>query len=77
MRQLTAGQKKALKQAAMNYKKERGRLPLSVDDLPYNNVVLPIDNMNPCEVFWQNANRFISDLFYGDMVVQSGGRVNG
>ena len=64
MRKLTAGQKKALKQAALNYKKEHGQLPTSVDDLDYHKVVLPIDNMNPCEVFWQNANRFISDMYF-------------
>jgi hypothetical protein len=64
MRKLTAGQKKALKQAALNYQKEHGTLPFSVDDFDYQKVTLPIDNMNPCEVFWQNANRFISDMYF-------------
>jgi hypothetical protein len=64
MRALTTKQKKALKQAALNYKNEHGKLPSSVDDFDYLKVVLPIDNMNPCEIFWQNANRFINDMFW-------------
>jgi hypothetical protein len=64
VRKLTAGQKKALKQAALKYKEEHGILPFSVDDFDYQKVTLPIDNMNPCEIFWQNANRFISDLYF-------------
>jgi hypothetical protein len=68
MRKLTAGQKKALKQAALNYKREHGELPVSVDNFDYYKVTLPIDNMNPCEVFWQNANRYIEDMYHDEVI---------
>jgi hypothetical protein len=64
MRNLTSMQKKLLKLAAIDYEKKHGQLPSCIDDLDYHKVVLPIGNINPCEVFWQNANRFISDLFF-------------
>ena len=69
MRQLTTQQKRALTKAIEDYKKEHGKFPFSIDDFDYHKVVLPIDNMNPCEIFWQNANRFIEDLYFS----QSGG----
>ena len=78
MRNLTSMQKKLLKQAAQEYKRKHDKLPFSVDDLDYHKVVLPIDNINPCEVFWQNANRFITDLYFEDMrVIKQGGFING
>lgn len=62
MRKLTAGQKKAIERIFIKYYNENRKAAISIDDFPYHDVVLPIDNMNPCEVFWQNANRFIDDL---------------
>ena len=67
MRKLTAQQKRALTKAAQDYKKEHGKFPSSTDDLDYTKVVLPIDNMNPCEVFYQNANRFLGDLYWKEI----------
>lgn len=62
MRKLTLMQKKLLKLAFNDYKRKTGHLPYSTDDLDYSTVVLLIDNINPCEVFWQNANRFLDDI---------------
>lgn len=61
MRKLTRKQKTMLTKAIEDYKRKEGKYPLSVDDFDYQDVVLPIDNVNPCEIFWQNANRFITD----------------
>ena len=59
MRNLTAQQKKALQKDVVDFCNENHSFPANVEDLKH---ALDIDNMNPCEVFWQNANRFIDDL---------------
>lgn len=60
MRQLTFTQKKLLRQAAEDCKRTCGRYPTNVDDLDHK-VAFLIDSINPCEIFWQNANRFLGD----------------
>jgi hypothetical protein len=59
MRKLTAGQKNALKKEVKKYYEIHNTFPISLDELDN---VLKIDNMNPNELFWQNAERFIDDL---------------
>jgi hypothetical protein len=59
MRELTARQKKALMQSVKAYCDERGSFPDSAQDLDNYD---EIEAMNPCEIFWQNANRFVGDL---------------
>lgn len=58
MRSLTAKQKKMLKASLIRYYNVNHMFPNDVFDLPDS---LEIDNINPCEVFWQNANRFMQD----------------
>jgi hypothetical protein len=59
MRKLNATQKKALTQAVTSYCKTTGSFPMNIDELDNLN---DIDNMNPNEMFWQNAERFVDDL---------------
>ena len=59
MRKLNARQKNALKQAVTGYCKKNNTFPPSIDELDNLN---DIDNMNPNEVFWQNAQMFVDDL---------------
>ena len=59
MRNLSAKQKKALEVAVNKYYAVHKSFPVFVSDLPEN---LEIYNMNPNEMFYQNANRFISDI---------------
>lgn len=65
MRKLTAKQKKMLKASVTKYYNDHHEFPIDVFDLPDN---LEIDNINPCELFWQNANRFMQDEIYKIMV---------
>ena len=59
MRKLNARQKSALKHALTSYCKKYNSFPTSIDELDNLN---DIDNMNPNELFWQNACGFVDDL---------------
>jgi len=59
MRKLNATQKSALRRAVTVYCKQYNSFPPSIDELDNLN---DIDNMNPNEVFWPNAQRFVDDL---------------
>ena len=59
MRNLNAQQKKALTQAVTAYCKKYNGFPTGIDELDNLNA---IDNMNPNEMFYPNANRFVDDL---------------
>jgi hypothetical protein len=61
MRNLTRGQKKLLKKAVDDYKERNGEYPRDIGDLD-SDVLETIDKLNPCEIFWQNVNRFLWDL---------------
>jgi hypothetical protein len=58
---ITAKQKKALKFAVKQHCDTTHRFPTSAEDLPEFDA---IGNMNPCEIYWQAANRFVQDLAY-------------
>jgi hypothetical protein len=60
MRQLTAKQQRLLKEQFKKNKIE------TVDEL-YPKVYDAIYNLNPHETFWQNADRFLSDLVFEDL----------
>ena len=59
MRGLTAVQKKALKKAVKNYFEKTGVYPVEANELEEFEA---IEALNPTEVFWQNANRYVWDL---------------
>jgi hypothetical protein len=59
MRKLNAKQKGALTRAVTSYCKKYNSFPPAIDELDNLN---DIDNMNPNEMFWSNANRFVDDL---------------
>lgn len=61
MRQLSAAQKKRLKK--LFEEAPEGRKPFGVDDIEYDDYA-EIEDLNPHETFHQNANQFISDLFF-------------
>ena len=56
---ITAKQKKALRIATIKFTKEKNSFPDTAEDLPEFDM---IGDMNPCEVYWQYANRFVEDL---------------
>lgn len=56
---LNAKQKKALTQAVDRYRRETGYYPIEATDLEEFE---DIERINPCEIFWQAANRFVYDL---------------
>ncbi len=59
MRKLTMAQKKQLRLSIEKYRKiNGGKFPNDVWDLPECN---KIDALNPCELWYQNANGFIFD----------------
>jgi len=59
-RQLTAQQKKALAAYQDKHKTSQGRTIIDVDDIDADEWYR-IDTMHPCEINWQNANRFLQD----------------
>lgn len=59
MRNLTAKQKSALSNEVKKYIKKYGEFPRALDELDNLN---DIDLLHPCEIFWQNANRYVDDL---------------
>jgi hypothetical protein len=59
MRELTVKQKKALKGRVIQYYSKYGCFPVALDEIDGLN---EIDNMNPCALFWSNADRFVDDL---------------
>lgn len=59
MRNLTTRQKNALLSEVKKYFNKYGAFPPSLDEL---NNLNDIDLMHPCEIFWQNANRYVDDL---------------
>ena len=59
MRSLTAVQKKALKKAVKRHFEKTGVYPVEANELEEFEA---IEAINPTEVFWQNANRYVWDL---------------
>jgi hypothetical protein len=59
MRTLTIKQKAALLNEVKKYFKKYGGFPGALDELDN---LEDIDLMHPCEIFWQNANRYVDDL---------------
>jgi hypothetical protein len=59
MRSLTTKQKSALLNEVKKYFDKYGEFPRALDEL---NNLEDIDLMHPCEIFWQNANRYVDDL---------------
>lgn len=60
MRKLTAKQKKLLTAEWKRLVAQGVKNPDS-SDIPAN-TYLAIDNINPCEIYWQNVNRLFDDL---------------
>jgi len=64
---LSAMQKKALKKAVSKFVEDNKRIlgvekyPSGADELPE---YLDIEAMHPTEVFWQEANRLVEDLYW-------------
>ncbi len=63
MRNLTATQKKALKKAVKRHFDKTGEYPVEASELEEYQA---IEEINPCEIFWQNANRFVYDLRFDE-----------
>jgi hypothetical protein len=63
MRQLTSRQKKMLDLYVSEFKDRNGRFPFSADELPGYQLD-NVDKVNPCELFWQNVNRYLVDKFF-------------
>ena len=62
MRQLTAGQKKALEDAVVRYYNLNHEYPIIVDDLEECETIEKMNAGN--EIFYMEANRFISDYYW-------------
>lgn len=71
MRQLTSQQKKALTNAITKYYNAHHKFPVEASDLPEFE---DIEEMNPCEIFWQNANRFVTDYVIDKVYMQPDAR---
>lgn len=56
---LNAKQKKLLTKAVDRYRREEGYYPMEATDLEE---FQDIEDINPCEIYWQAANRFVYDL---------------
>ena len=70
---ITVKQKKALKVAVKNYVGLQGLYP-DAQDLPEFDI---IGDMNPCEVYWQYATRYVEDLKRDDEFVDVLKKMNG
>lgn len=55
---ITVKQKKALKNAVVKYVNEKGTYPDAYDLPEFDD----IGDMNPCEVYWSHAVRYVDDL---------------
>ena len=64
MRSLTQKQKKLIRYAAEKFKQETGKYPLSYYEIDPDDLE-EIDSLNPCEIFYQNVDRFLWDEYWG------------
>ena len=64
MRELTSKQKKSFLKAVGNYCELNKKFPLSAEDLDEYD---EIESMNPTEIFWQEAIRFVDDLYFSGL----------
>jgi len=62
---ITVKQKKALRAAVTKHVANTGRFPSEAASLPEFD---EIGDMNPCEVYWQYANRYVEDLRNSEFV---------
>jgi hypothetical protein len=70
MRNLTRTQKKLLTAEIKKYVQENGITPVMYVDLDWD-VLETIDALNPCEIFYQNVDRFISDYDFKERQTRS------
>ena len=69
---ITVKQKKALKNAVVQYCRKYDVYPENAEVLPEYDA---IGDMNPCEVYWPYANRYIEDIRRDDPYLSKiGGR---
>jgi len=67
MRELTAKQKKLLIEATVKFYNTHHKFPVEASDLPEFE---KIEELNPCEIFWQNANRHVTDYIMDQVYIK-------